>query len=61
MNPKTYRKLEGVVGKESYLAALARKSLVERGYTDLMNDEVTEKALEVHEAQMEAMLSYMTK
>lgn len=61
MNPKTYRKLEGVVGKESHLAALARKSLAEKGYTDLTNDEVIEKASEVHEAQMEAMLSYMTK
>lgn len=60
MNPKKYRKLEGVVGRESYLAALARKSLVQQGFTEL-DDTIVDKANEVHEAQMDAMVGYMQK
>lgn len=60
MNPKKYRKLEGVIGKDSYLAALARKSLVRQGFTEL-NDTIVDKAAEVHEAQMAAMDNYIRK
>jgi len=60
MNPKTYRKLEGVIGRDSYLASLARQDLARKGFTEL-DDQVVEKAAEVHEAQMDALYLYMRK
>lgn len=60
MNPKIYRKLEGVIGKDSYLASLAREDLAKKGFTEL-DDQVVEKAAEVHEAQMDAIYHYMRK
>lgn len=60
MNPKTYRKLEGVIGRDTYLAALARKDLAKQGFTEL-DDEVVEKAAEVHTAQIDALYQYMRK
>lgn len=60
MNPTTYRGLAKVIGKESYLATLARQDLVKQGFTEF-DDIQAEKAAEVHEAQLEALAGYMQK